>query len=51
LNVDELDIKKVATGQSVTITAEASEGVVYSGVVTRVNISGTTVNGVTSYPS
>ncbi len=50
LNVDELDIKKVATGQGVTITAEASDGVVYSGVVTRVNISGTTVNGVTSYP-
>jgi HlyD family secretion protein len=50
LNVDELDIKKVAAGQSVTITAEASEGIVYTGVVTQINISGTTVNGVTSYP-
>ncbi len=50
LNVDELDIKKVAPGQSVTITADASEGAVYTGAVTKININGTTMNGVTSYP-
>ncbi len=50
LNVDELDIKKVESGQSVTITAAAAPGVEYSGVVTRINIKGTTLNGVTTYP-
>jgi HlyD family secretion protein len=50
LNVDELDIKKVRPGQTVTITADAAEGTEYTGVVTKVNIKGTTQNGVTSYP-
>lgn len=50
LNVDELDIKKVQTGQAVTITADAAEGTEYSGTVTKINIMGTTKNGVTSYP-
>ena len=50
LNVDELDIKKIETGQAVTITADASEGMEYDGVVTKININGTTINGVTSYP-
>lgn len=50
LNIDELDISKISVGQSVTITAEAVEGKTYEGVVTKVNINGTTSNGVTSYP-
>ena len=50
LNVDELDIKKVQPGQSVTIKADAAPGETFTGVVTKVNINGTTQNGVTSYP-
>lgn len=50
LNVDELDIKKVQPGQKVTLTADAAKGTEYTGVVTKVNIKGTTQNGVTSYP-
>jgi HlyD family secretion protein len=50
LNVDELDIKNIKPGQAVTITADAAPGVVYNGVVTKININGTTQNGVTSYP-
>jgi HlyD family secretion protein len=50
LNVDELDISKIQPGQSVTITADAAKGTEYTGTVTKVNIKGTTKNGVTSYP-
>ncbi|NLA88058.1 MAG: HlyD family efflux transporter periplasmic adaptor subunit, partial [Clostridiales bacterium] len=50
LNVDELDIRKVQPGQTVTLTADAAKGTDYTGVVTKVNIKGTTKNGVTSYP-
>lgn len=50
LNVDELDVSKVEVGQTVTITADAVEGKTYEGVVTKVNINGTTSNGVTVYP-
>ena len=50
LNIDELDISLVHLGQEVQITVEALADRVYSGVITRVNIKGTTVNGVTSYP-
>ena len=50
LNVDELDIKKIQLGQPVSVTAAAAEGREYSGRVTKVNIKGTTKNGVTSYP-
>jgi HlyD family secretion protein len=50
LNVDELDIKKIQPGQPVTVTAAAAEGQEYAGRVTKVNIKGTTKNGVTSYP-
>lgn len=50
LNVDELDIGKVKTGQSVKITASNSDDTEYNGIVTKININGTTVNGVTSYP-
>ncbi|NCB74559.1 MAG: HlyD family efflux transporter periplasmic adaptor subunit [Clostridia bacterium] len=50
LSVDELDISSVSVGQEVTITADAVEGKTYTGEVTKVNISGTTSNGVTAYP-
>ena len=50
LSVDELDVSNVEVGQEVSITADAVEGKTYTGVVTKVNISGTTSNGVTAYP-
>ncbi len=50
LSVDELDISKVSVGQKVTVTADAVEGKTFTGEVTKVNISGTTTNGVTAYP-
>lgn len=50
LAVDELDIKNVALGQSVTITSDALENKTYHGEVTNVSVSGTTENGVTTYP-
>ena len=50
LSVDELDISKVSVGQKVSITADAVEGKKFTGEVTKVNISGTTTNGVTAYP-
>ena len=50
LNVDELDIAGVKVGQNVAVTAEALGDTPFEGVVTRININGNTVNGVTSYP-
>ena len=50
LDIDELEIGKVKTGQNVTITADASDKQ-YSGVVENVSVSGTVGNnGVTTYP-
>lgn len=50
LAVDELDIKSVSVGQSAKVTADAVEGTVFDGVVTRVGVNGTTSGGVTTYP-
>jgi len=50
MNVDELDIGKVTVGQKVQVTADAVEGKSFEGVVTSVNLAGTTTNGVTTYP-
>ena len=50
MKIDEKDINKIQAGQEVTITADAVEGVIYSGVVDTVNINGTTVSGQTNYP-
>lgn len=50
LNIDELDIAKVQPGQKVIVTAGAIQGKEYTGTVTKINIKGTTKNGVTSYP-
>ena len=48
--VDELYIGQIQVGQTVKITAEALEGQTFTGTVSRININGTTLNGVTSYP-
>ena len=50
MNVDELDISKVKVGQDVSITADAVKGKVFTGKVTKINMAGTTTNGVTTYP-
>ncbi|MBQ3573289.1 MAG: HlyD family efflux transporter periplasmic adaptor subunit, partial [Clostridia bacterium] len=51
LDVDELDIKKMAVGQRVIVTADAVEGRAYEGIVENVSVNGTIgTNGVTTYP-
>ena len=50
MNIDELDIKKIAVGQEVSITADAMPDEEFVGKVTKINLAGTTVNGVTTYP-
>lgn len=50
LSVDELDISSLAVGQTVTVTADAVEDQVYTGVVTKVSVAGTASGGVTTYP-
>lgn len=50
MNVDELDVSKIKEGQQVHITADAMEGKTFVGTVTKININGTTANGVTTYP-
>ena len=41
LDVDEMDVKKIAVGQEVIITADAVEGTTYNGVVENVSVNGT----------
>lgn len=50
MSIDELDINKVEVGQKVEITVDALDGKVFTGVVDKVNINGTTTGGATSYP-
>lgn len=50
MKVDELNVGKVKAGQSVTITASALPGQIFTGEVARVSVNGTTTNGFTSYP-
>lgn len=50
MNIDELDISLVEVGQTVIITADAVAGRVYTGVVTRKSVAGTTSGGITTYP-
>lgn len=49
LSVDESDIQDVTVGQSVSITADAAEGI-FRGEITKVGVNGTSENGVTVYP-
>ncbi len=48
--VDELYIGQIQVGQEVRITADALEGQEFTGHVSKININGTTLNGVTTYP-
>lgn len=50
MQVDELDVMKVQIGQSVNITADALEGVTFTGTVTNVSLESASNNGVTQYP-
>ena len=50
MDIDELDIFEVAVGQTVEVTADAVEGMTYTGVVTKVSVAGTTSGGITTYP-
>lgn len=50
MSVDELDVKSVKVGQSVTVTADAVSGKTFSGTVTNVSLQSSTADGVTNYP-
>ncbi|WP_130869475.1 efflux RND transporter periplasmic adaptor subunit [Intestinimonas massiliensis (ex Afouda et al. 2020)] len=50
MDIDERYISQIQVGQQVEITADALDGQSFTGVVDKVNINGTTVNGNTSYP-
>jgi HlyD family secretion protein len=50
MSVDELDVKSVKVGQSVTVTADAVSGKKFSGTVTNVSLQSATADGVTNYP-
>ena len=50
LAIDELDIKNIHPGQTVTFTVDALDGALYRGEVTKVSVNGTTQNSVTVYP-
>lgn len=51
LSIDELDIGLIEVGQEVSITADALESTEFTGYVSNISISGTTQNGVTTYPA
>ena len=51
MNISELDLSKLHSGQLVEITADAIPGEVFEGRVDRVSINGTTTNGFTTYPA
>lgn len=50
IDVDELDIKEIKTGQSVSVTADAVEDKTFKGTVTKVSKIGTNTDGVATYP-
>jgi len=50
MNIDELDIDKIAEGQTVVVTADALPGQVFTGRVDNIGILGASSNGVTTYP-
>lgn len=50
MQIDELDVMKVKVGQKVNITADALEGVNFTGTVTNISLESTANNGVTQYP-
>ena len=50
INIDELDISKVQTGQHVEVTADALPNKIFTGIVDYVDTVGSSQNGVASYP-
>lgn len=50
VEVDELDISSVQIGQEVIIKADAVKDKTYTGYVEKINVKGTSNNGVTVYP-
>lgn len=50
ISVDELYIKSIEVGQTVTVTADALPNQTFEGVVDTVSIIGTATSGVTVYP-
>ncbi|MFA9422388.1 MAG: efflux RND transporter periplasmic adaptor subunit [Sedimentibacter sp.] len=49
IQVDELDINKIALGQQANITCDAFKNETFSGKVTKISMEGTNVSGVTTY--
>ena len=50
VNVDEMDILSIKTGQKATVTFDAIEDKEYEGEITSIDKNGTTSNGTTKYP-
>ncbi|MBP1926334.1 HlyD family secretion protein [Sedimentibacter acidaminivorans] len=50
LDVDELDIGKIAVGQKVTVTADSLSGKSFEGTIENISAIGTSTDGVASYP-
>lgn len=50
MSIDELDIQTISVGQEVSITADAMEDTVFTGIITKVSVVGTTFMGTTTYP-
>lgn len=50
MSVDELDVRSVAVGKKVEITADAVEGKIFTGTVTNISLESSQSNGVTNYP-
>lgn len=50
MNIDELDIKSLAVGQEVIVTADALPDQTFTGYINNISIIGTSGSGVTTYP-
>ena len=50
LHIDELDVSKLKVGQTVEITSNALADQQFTGIVDKISINGTTMDGVTTYP-
>jgi HlyD family secretion protein len=50
ISVDELDIAKIEVGMSANVTLDALTGKNFDGVVSKISGTGTSSNGVTTYP-
>ncbi|MGE4275600.1 MAG: efflux RND transporter periplasmic adaptor subunit [Lawsonibacter sp.] len=50
MDINDLDINKLALGQEVRVSAAALDGQTFTGYVDKININGVTTNGFTTYP-